>query len=89
MIKVYTFLKGVNFNHFSNNFATPNAAAAAIAPISVTRMAPHHGFTPVILLLKNPKTNRQISVATTENFKASEELSIKKYGLKGIIPPAT
>jgi hypothetical protein len=36
----------------SNNFATPNAAAAAIAPIKATLMAPSQALTPVIRLLK-------------------------------------
>ena len=39
-------------NIYSNNFATPNAALAARAPIKVTRIAPSKGFTPVNLLLK-------------------------------------
>ncbi len=53
-------------NQCLNSFATPNAAAAAIAPISVTLTAPHKGLTPVILLLKKPNTKRQNNVATTD-----------------------
>ena len=59
-----------------------------MAPIKVTLKAPHSGFTPVILLLKKPKTNKHTNVATTDIFNASVELLIKKYGLKGMMPPA-
>ena len=61
----------------------PNAAAAANAPIIVTRIAPQKAFIPVILLLKYPKINKQISVTIADTFKASIELLIKKYGDKG------
>src|SRR5215203_1545284 len=62
----------------SKSLATPNAAAAAIAPIIVTLIAPHQGFTPVILLLNHPKTNRHRSVTTTEYRKPSIGCSTKK-----------
>ena len=52
----------------SNNFATANAAPAASAPMSITRNAPCQGFTPVILLLKNPKTKRHNKVTAAEIF---------------------
>lgn len=77
-MKKYNYLK---------SRATPKAAAAANAPISITLKAPCKTGTPVILLLKYPKTNRHIRVAITENFNASLESSIKKYGLNGIMPP--
>ena len=38
----------------------------------------------MILLLKNPKINRQISVITTEIFKPCTESLTKKYGLPEI-----
>lgn len=42
-----SLLRGSNFFYPSNNFAIPNAAAAATAPISITRIAPHQGLIPV------------------------------------------
>ena len=74
---------------YLNNNATPYAAPAARAPISITFRAPDNIGTPVILLLKYPKTKRQIKVAITENFNASLESFMKIYGLSGIIPPTT
>jgi hypothetical protein len=41
---------------------------AAAAPINITLTAPHHGLTPVILLLNHPKTKRHNSVTITEIF---------------------
>ena len=76
-IKIYIIYNKL-CNQCSKSLATPNAAAAAKAPISVTFTAPHKGLTPVILLLKYPKTNKQIKVATTDIFSASVELEIKK-----------
>ena len=49
-----------------------------MAPIKVTLNAPQKGGTPVILLLKKPKTKRQAKVAIADIFKASDELLIKK-----------
>lgn len=72
---------------YLKSVATANAAAAANAPIIITLSAPDNTGIPVILLLKYPNTKRQSSVATTENFKASLESSIKKYGLNGMMPP--
>src|SRR4026208_1406969 len=70
----------------SINLATPNAAPAAAAPISITLNAPHHGCTPVSLLLNQPKTKRQSKVTTKEILNACSGVSIKKYGLKGTNP---
>src|SRR5688500_13819493 len=78
-----------SLNYPSINLATPNAAPAAAAPISVTFNAPHHGFIPVILLLNQPKTKRQSKVITKEILNACKGESIKKYGLKGTNPPTT
>ena len=65
-------------HHPSINFATPNAAPAAAAPISMTFNAPHHGFIPVILLLNQPKTKRQTKVITNEMLNACKGESTKK-----------
>ena len=67
------FAQGSKWTTFKSN-----AAAAANAPVSITLRAPEKTGTPVILLLKYPKTNKQMSVATIENFNASLEFSIKK-----------
>ena len=61
-----------------NNKATPYAAPAASAPISITFKAPDSTGTPVILLLKYPNTNKQIRVAITDNLRASFESLMKK-----------
>jgi len=54
------------------------AAAAAIAPVIITLIPPHQGFTPVILLLKNPKIYKQTKVMTAEIFKPSMASVTKK-----------
>ena len=41
-----------------------------MAPIAVTLNAPHHGFTPVNLLLKYPNMKRQSKVTPTEISRA-------------------
>ena len=67
-----------SFFYPSINFAIPNAAPAAIAPMSMTRNAPDQTLTPVILLLKKPKANRQISVTMAEIFNPSRGELTKK-----------
>ncbi len=62
----------------SNNLATPKAAPAATAPISITRRAPHQGLMPVSLLLKKPNTNKHIRVTNADIFNASVEELRKK-----------
>ena len=69
------------------NLAIANAQPAANAPIIVTRNAPAIALTPVILLLKYPKTKRHIKVIAVEIFNPSIPLLIKKYGESGINPP--
>ena len=66
-----------------------NAAVAATEPIKVTRSAPDHTFCPVTFALKKPKKNRQMTVKTQDHLKPSRGVSVKKYGDKGISPPAT
>jgi len=60
------------------NFATAKAQPAASAPITITRMAPASGRTPVSLLLKKPKTKRQQSVMAAEIFRPVKPSLTKK-----------
>ena len=63
------FSYGIYIYQLCISLAIANAQIAAVAPIKATRTAPHQGFTPVILLLKNPNIKRQQSVITAEIFK--------------------
>lgn len=61
------------------------AALAAVAPINITFVAPHQTLTPVILLLKYPKINKQNKVMMAEYFSPSKEWVTKSKELKELI----
>ena len=82
LVVVEEKLGTVKLFFFVSVFAIPNAAPAAAAPIIITLNPPVHGFTPVILLLKNPNTYKQISVIMTDIFNPCTNRLQKNKDLK-------